>query len=129
MPNTYPRKEKLKSKKLIEQMFNEGKSISVYPLRLIYLKTDFEDDVILKTGVSVSKRLHKKAVSRNRIKRLMREAYRLHKNTYFNKSTTSYAFMFLYISKEEATFELLNTKTKLLLEKFIKQNPDEKATS
>lgn len=129
MPNTYPRKEKLKSKKLIEQMFNEGKSISVYPLRLIYLKTDFEDGIILKTGVSVSKRLHKKAVSRNRIKRLMREVYRLHKNTYFNKSTTSYAFMFLYISKEEATFELLNTKTKLLLEKFIKQNPDEKATS
>ena len=129
MSNTYPKKEKLKSKKLIEQMFNEGKAITAYPLRLIYLKTDFEDDIILKTGVSVSKRLHKKAVSRNRIKRLMREAYRLHKNTYFNKSTTSYAFMFLYISKEEATFELLNAKTKLLLEKFLKQNPNEKATS
>lgn len=126
---TYSKINKLKSKKIIEQLFSEGKAVTAYPLRLIYMKTNFEDHTLLKTGVSVSKRLHKRAVSRNRIKRLLREVYRLNKNEYFNKSTTSYAFMFLYISKEEATFELLNTKMKLLFEKFLKQNPDEKATS
>ena len=72
MSFTYRKKDKLKSKKLIEQLFTEGKSISAYPLRLVYLKTAFEDQSLLKTGVSVSKRLHKTAVARNRIKRLIR---------------------------------------------------------
>lgn len=120
----HPKQEKLKSKKTIEQLFNEGKALTVFPLRLIYLKTDFEDGTVLKTGVSVSKRLHKKAVDRIRIKRLMREAYRLNKPKYFNKSSTPYAFMILYISKDKATFELLNAKTKLLFEKFLNKTDE-----
>jgi len=75
----YSKRDKLKSKKLIEQLFNEGSAVTVYPLRLIYLKTEFEDDSVLKTAVSVSKKLHKTAVARNRIKRLLRETYRLSK--------------------------------------------------
>lgn len=116
----YSKKDKLKSKKLIEQLFTEGKAVTVFPMRLVYLKTEFDDDSILKTGVSVSKRLHKNAVDRNRIKRLLREAYRLNKPQYFNTNTTAYAFMILYISKDKTTFEELDTKIKLLFEKFIK---------
>tara|TARA_R100001369_G_scaffold54476_1_gene81362 strand:+ start:160 stop:567 length:408 start_codon:yes stop_codon:yes gene_type:complete len=118
----YRRKDKLKSKKLIEQLFNEGKSIIAYPLRLIYLKTEFEDESVLKTGVSVGKRLHKTAVARNRIKRLLREAYRLNKPLYFNNSSASYAFMILYLSKDETTFDKLNKSTKLLFDKFTTHN-------
>ncbi len=116
----YSKKDKLKSKKLIEQLFTEGKAVTVFPMRLVYLKTEFDDDSILKTGVSVSKRLHKNAVDRNRIKRLLREAYRLNKPQYFNTNTTAYAFMILYISKDKTTFKELDTKIKLLFEKFIK---------
>ncbi|MBO6879298.1 ribonuclease P protein component [Winogradskyella sp.] len=115
----YSKKDKLKSKKLIEHLFNEGKSVTVYPLRLIYLKTDYEDGSTLKTGVSVSKRLHKTAVTRNRIKRLLREAYRLNKPLYFNNSSTSYAFMILYLSKDGTTFDKLNDSIKLLFKKFL----------
>jgi len=115
----YGKKDKLKSKKHIEQLFAEGKAVTVYPLRLVYLKTEFNDDSILKTGVSVSKRLHKTAVARNRIKRLLREAYRQNRPQYFNNSTTSYAFMILYLSKDGTTFEALNGKMKLLFEKFL----------
>ena len=115
----YPKKEKLKSKTHIEQLFSEGKSVSVFPLRLIYLKKEFEDGSKLKTGVSVSKKLHKKAVDRIRIKRLIREAYRLNKLEYFNKNSTSYALMILYISKDKTSFELLYTKIKLLFQKFL----------
>lgn len=115
----YSKKDKLKSKKLIEHLFNEGKSVTVYPLRLIYLKTDYEDGSTLKTGVSVSKRLHKNAVARNRIKRLLREAYRLNKPLYFNNSSTSYAFMILYLSKDGTTFDKLNDSIKLLFKKFL----------
>ncbi|WP_296315421.1 ribonuclease P protein component [Winogradskyella sp. UBA3174] len=115
----YSKKDKLKSKKLIEQLFTEGKAVTVFPLKLIYLKTNFENNSTLKTGVSVSKRLHKTAVSRNRIKRLLREAYRLNKTLYFNNSSTSYTFMILYLSKDGATFDKLNKDMKSLFEKFI----------
>lgn len=115
----YTQKDKLKRKKVIDRLFTEGKSISIYPLRLVYLKTEHDDNSIIKAGVSVSKRLHKTAVARNRIKRLLREAYRLNKPLFFNNSTTSYAFMILYLSKDGTTFEELNTKMKLLFEKFL----------
>lgn len=122
MSFTYRKKDKLKSKKLIEQLFTEGKAVTAYPLRLVYLKTDFEDGSQLKTGVSVSKRLHKTAVSRNRIKRLLREAYRLNKPLYFNNSSVSYAFMILYLSKDGTTFDKLDYSMKLLFKKFLAQN-------
>ncbi|MBU2921598.1 ribonuclease P protein component [Winogradskyella psychrotolerans] len=114
----YSKKDKLKSKKLIEQLFTEGKAVTAYPLKLVYLKTEFEDGYQLKTGVSVSKRLHKTAVSRNQIKRLLREAYRLNKPLYFNNSSASFAFMILYLSKDGTTFEKLNDSMKLLFRKF-----------
>lgn len=121
----YQKKDKLKSKKLIEQLFSEGKAVTVYPLRLIYLKTNFNDKTILKTGVSVSKKLHKTAVARNKIKRLMRETYRLNKPLYFNNSSSSYAFMILYLSKDGTTFDKLNNCTKLLFQKFIDKTSDQ----
>ena len=117
----YSKKDKLKSKKLIGELFSNGNSITAFPLRLVYLKTEFDDHSLLKTGVSVSKRLHKTAVARNRIKRLMREAYRLNKPLYFNTNTTSYAFMILYISKDNVDFFQMNLAMKTLFEKFLKK--------
>ncbi|MFB9056831.1 ribonuclease P protein component [Mariniflexile ostreae] len=118
MKFTFSPKEKLKSKKLIDQLFAEGQSVIAYPLRLVFIKTAFEDDIIAKTGVSVSKRQFKTAVARNRIKRLMREAYRLNKAVYFDNLTNQYAFMVLYIGKELPTFEHVETKMKNLFNKF-----------
>jgi ribonuclease P protein component len=115
---TYSKKDRLKSKKLIDQLFTEGQSISVYPLRLVYLQTSFDDTVKTKTGVSVSKRFFKTAVDRNRIKRLMRETYRLNKAVYFNNITTQYALMILYIGNTKPTFTQVETKMNLLFEKF-----------
>jgi ribonuclease P protein component len=112
------KKGKLKSKKLIEQLFVEGQSVSAYPLRLVYLQTSFNDDTTEKIGVSVSKRNFKKAVDRNRIKRLLRESYRLHKTTYFNNITTQYAFMILYIGNDKPTLNQIETRMSLLFKKF-----------
>ncbi|MCK0108244.1 ribonuclease P protein component [Flavobacteriaceae bacterium S0825] len=121
MDTSYSNKEKLKSKKLIEKMFVEGRSISAFPLRLVYLKTHFNDGVTIKTGVSVSKRHFKSAIDRNRIKRLMREAYRLNKPIYFNNFSTQCAFMILYIGNEKPTFEEVDKAMKQLLEKVLKK--------
>ena len=119
MKFTYTKKEKLKSKKLIDLLFTEGKSVSAYPLRLVYLQTTFNDEAQIKTGVSVSKRNFKTAVDRNRIKRLMRESYRLNQANYFNNITTQYAFMILYIGKDKPTFDQVETKMKRLFKKFL----------
>ena len=118
MDVSYSRKDKLKSKKLIEKMFMEGCSVSAFPLRLVYLKTVFTDGVAIKTGVSVSKRHFKSAVDRNKIKRLMREVYRLNKPIYFNNFSTQCAFMILYIGSEKPTLKQIENKMKLLFEKF-----------
>ena len=101
----YGKKDKLKSSKLIEILFQEGESISVYPLRLVYMPVQFHDGSLIKTGFSVSSKVFKKAVTRNRIKRLMREAFRLNKNAHFNNLTTSCALMILYIGKNEPSFD------------------------
>lgn len=121
MKFTFNKKERLKSQKLIEKLFDEGKSITVFPLRMLYLKTDHDDESTIKTSVSVSKRNFKKAVQRNRIKRLLREAYRLNKPEYFNNITTSYALMILYIGKDATDFDSINAKLKLLLSSFLEK--------
>lgn len=118
MKNSYNASEKLKSRKRIEQLFEEGRSLSAYPLRIVYIGTTFEDDIMIKAGVSVSKRNFKLAVDRNRIKRLVREAYRLNKGDFFNNMTTQYALMILYIGKEKPDFPTMDNAMKTLLTKF-----------
>lgn len=118
MRNTYPKSEKLKSQKKIELLFSEGKSVAVYPLRLVYVPIDNKEKTEIQIGVSASKKYLKKATERNRIKRLLREAYRLNKTLLWNDLQHSFVIMFLYQSKEEILFSELNEKTEQLFEKF-----------
>ncbi len=120
MKATFNKREKLKSSKEIELLFSEGKSISKYPIRLVYKKSLFESDVAIKVGVSVSKRNFKKAVDRNRIKRLLRESYR--KNKYIVPNTTHpFTFMFLFTGKEMPEYSFIESKIKVILQNFVKQ--------
>lgn len=120
MDQSFKKEEKLKSEKLIEKLFSEGKSVAAYPLRLVYLKTVFDTPIQIKTGVSVSKRNFKKAVDRNRIKRLMREAYRLNKSNYLSNITEQYAFMILYIGKSDTDFKTISKKMNTLMDLFLR---------
>ncbi|MBY8963372.1 ribonuclease P protein component [Flavobacterium sp. D11R37] len=118
---TYPKSEKLKSRNIIEKMFAEGKTVSKYPLRLVYVPLQDDTEGILKMGVSVSKRNFKRAVDRNYYKRLLREAYRLNKHIITEKLQQPTAFMFFYQTKDRLTFEEVNEKAIQLFEKFLKQ--------
>lgn len=118
MRNTYPKVEKLKSQKQIEHLFSEGKSVAVYPLRLVFAKLPDTDETGLKIGVSASKKYFKKATQRNRIKRLLREAYRLNKTLLWNDLTGFYVMMLMYQSREEISYSELQQKTIQLFEKF-----------
>ncbi|MBA0882195.1 ribonuclease P protein component [Flavobacterium undicola] len=122
MSFNYPKNEKLKSKISIGLLFSEGKSVSKYPLRLVYHSGSLGENEKIKMGVSVSKKNFKKAVDRNRFKRILRETYRLNKHILIDNLDKSYAFMFFYQTKERLSYEEINTKTIQLFEKFVAQN-------
>ena len=117
MSLTYNKHEKLKSQKAIEHLFIEGQSVVAYPLRMVYLKNEEG----LKVGVSASKRNFKKAVERIRVKRLLREGYRLNKTMLIDHKIDNYTLMILYITKDMPDFKLVDTKMKKLLSKFKDQ--------
>ena len=101
-------------------MFTEGKTVSKYPLRLVYLalsETEAEG-MPLKMGVSVSKKHFKKAVDRNYFKRLLREAYRHNKQLLIEGLDQPYAFMLFYQTKDRLTLQEINAKAIRLFEKF-----------
>ena len=76
------------------------------------------DGVPVQVGFSAPKRRFRKAVVRNKIKRLMREAYRLEKSALFNSTKGSYAFVILYIGRETPDFPEVRKAMKALFEKF-----------
>jgi ribonuclease P protein component len=119
---TYPKNEKLKSKISIGLLFTEGKSVSKYPLRLVYHSSTDNAGEKIKMGVSVSKKNFKKAVDRNYFKRVLRETYRLNKHLLLDSINKPHSFMFFYQTKDRLSFEEINTKTIQLFEKFIAQN-------
>lgn len=116
---TYPKNEKLKNKTVIDKLFSEGKSVSKYPLRLVYIQNDITRTPQIQMGVSVSKKYFKKAVDRNYFKRVLRETYRLNKSILIDNSDKNYSFMFFYQTKERLSYQEIFDKTKQLFEKFI----------
>lgn len=89
---TLGKEERLCSKLLMDKLFggNASSSISAWPLRVVYLLDDkrYEGDVPVELLVSVSKRYFKRAVKRNRVKRQIRESYRVNKSVLIEKMAT-----------------------------------------
>ena len=118
---TYSKNERLKSKTTIGLLFSEGKSVSKYPLRLVYRQAEADSDEKIKIGVSVSKKYFKRAVDRNYFKRVLRETYRLNKHLLWDNIEEPYSFMFFYQTKDRLSYEEIHTKTIQLFEKFLLQ--------
>lgn len=78
--NKLPKAERLYLRDHINDLFQEGKAFIAYPYRVIYLLSDTPLMARAEVMVSVPKKRFKRAVKRNRIKRLTREAYRLNKH-------------------------------------------------
>jgi ribonuclease P protein component len=124
---TLGKNERLKSRKQIEQLFSEGRKFTVTPFRVFYLfQAPLSSEHLLRKlqfGVGVSVKNFKRAVDRNRIKRLTREAYRLQKNELAEKlkvSGSKLNVFFIYTAKEIPDFKLVKDKVALVLKKFEK---------
>lgn len=121
MKFTLGKQERLKSRKLIGRLYEEGKSIKVFPLRMVYIQTEHTSNFPAQVGLSVPKRNFKKAVDRNRIKRLLRETYRKEKYTVYNNINKPYVFMISYLAKEEWKYADIEAKMKKILILFINE--------
>ena len=113
----FGRSEKLKSRKQIQKLFTAGRSIFIHPIKLVWaVPTDSPlpgEAAKILAGVSVSKRHFKKAVDRNRIKRMLRETYRLNKSDLhlqFQSKTSQLCFFLVYVDKSLPNFEELQDK-------------------
>jgi ribonuclease P protein component len=127
---TLGKTERLKSRKLIEQVFKQGKAFSVFPFRVVYLLKEAEVNQALQTanrqlqtGFTVSTKYFKKAVDRNRIKRLMREGYRLQKNELQKTvvdSKKQLSVFFIYTGNELPNYTLIFEKAGSVLKRLQK---------
>lgn len=116
--------ERLNKKKIIEKMFAGGsRSFSIFPLRVVWLPVE-ELDVQASILISVSKRRFKRAVKRNRIKRQIREAYRLNKQILLAPLTEKnrrLAIAFIYLADELMNSALVEEKIKAALTRIVEK--------
>jgi len=121
---TYNKKEKLKSRKQLEALFSKGNTFLQFPVKVFYMLPQTSQDNIVKAGVGASSRQFKKAVQRNRIKRLLREAYRLNKqplHQFLQVHNRQLVVFLLYIDKQMPQKNSLAAKMPVVLERLMNE--------
>lgn len=129
MPGTrihsFGRAEKLKSRKVLEELFEKGNSLSAMPLRLLWMPLPFDAQAPVKAAFSAPKRRMRLAHDRNRMKRLMREAYRLHKSDLLNcctKQQKGMALLWMAQCNTPPDYNRVEEKIILLLKRLVKEH-------
>ncbi|MBR5600056.1 MAG: ribonuclease P protein component [Bacteroidaceae bacterium] len=119
--NTFPLKEHLKSKRVIEKLYAEGASVTSYPLRAVFLEQE-EQEPTAAILISVAKRRFRHAVDRNLVKRRIREAYRTSKHPFveaLQAKDKKMAVAILYIDTRHNSTEFIKRKMEKLLAGII----------
>lgn len=114
MDATFSKSEKICGKMAIEHLYKEGKRFVVWPLRICYLPVDHQPTQVL---IWAPKSLFKHAVDRNRLRRQMREAYRLNKQV-LSDSDSHYMIAFNYIDKQQQSYHLIEKAMRKALGKL-----------
>ena len=119
----FNKKEKLKSRKRIEQVFQEGKSMTLFPFKVWWMLQPAGESAV-QVGFGAGSRHFKRAVDRNRIKRLGREAYRLQKQDLIDRLKEKELYMavfFIYTGKDLPDYATVTQKIGVILQKLIKE--------
>jgi len=120
--NSFSKPEHLCGEKRITRLFTQGDAFIAYPLRVVYIIEPIRDKTPSSVLVSVPKKRFKRAVKRNRLKRFMREAYRLNKNPLIEKleeKLLQVHIAFNYVSDDELDFATVEKKMKIALDKLL----------
>ena len=116
---TLKKEERLCSKKQFDKLFAEGNTFLVYPLKVVFTETEFDGSYPAKAAFAVSKKLFKRAVKRNLIKRRVREAYRLNKPGFYSRiKQKKVAVIFIYIGKGIVEYQRVDKTIKIALDKI-----------
>ncbi len=121
----FPKREHLKSKSVIDNLYAKGSSVTAFPLRAVFLSSPAENSTPTATIlISVAKRRFRHAVDRNLMKRRIREAYRLNKISFveeIQKSGKQMAIAILYIDNRHSSTQFLQRKMQKLLSAIIEK--------
>lgn len=122
MDERFGKKYKLCSKIVIASIFEKGKQEKVFPFVLRYVRTDLKTNTRFQIVISVPKRNFKRAVDRNRIKRLVREAVR--KNKYILEEAISeeeqqFALFLIYTAQQEESYQKISNKIETLFQRLV----------
>jgi ribonuclease P protein component len=117
---SFQKAERLCSKKIMDKLFEEGKTIFVFPIKIVYLETKLPSIFPVQAAFTVGKRNFKRAVQRNLIKRRMREAYRLNKSKVYEKmGEKQVAVFFIFTGKTIADYKQIETAMKKGMKKLL----------
>ncbi|KAA6301192.1 MAG: Ribonuclease P protein component [Candidatus Ordinivivax streblomastigis] len=122
----FSKAERISIQREIDRLFNEGSAFTVYPLRVFYLETKPLSGVSASILISVPKKRFKRAVQRNRIKRLVRETYRKNKHSLLaslQTQDTGLLLAFVYVSNHLCSYSEMETAIKKSLQILLKKLP------
>ncbi len=122
--DTFRKEERLNSKILINQLFEQGAYITIFPFRCVWMEADLASDHLVQMAISVSKKKFKRAVDRNKVKRLIREAYRKNKGVLteeLNRQQKKCILLFIYTGNTIVLYPEFESKIILTLQRLIKE--------
>jgi len=119
---SFSKGERLCNKKLFDKLFARGTTFSSYPLKIIFAETGHTSNYPVQVAFSVSRKLFRKAVIRNLIKRRMREAYRLNKHILYRLiGDKKLVLIIIYIEKEIMEYPYIENSMKRAINILVKK--------
>lgn len=121
MRPTFKKEERLTGKQAFEHVFQNGKTLASFPFRFIWVATASGTTFPVQLGISVPKRSFAKAVTRNMLKRRIRESYRKNKHPLYEvlkKKNLSIELVALYTAKDELSYSEIEKKMIVSLQKL-----------